>query len=130
LCDIAAVVWGGSGDPRAILKFMARNVLLVEDDSRVRRVLRLALEDEGYVVNEAADGAAAGLKALSRSPDVVLLDLMLPDSDGFAVCRSIRRVSDVPVIIITARVDSHDVVAGLAAMLTPTLHWARQRVHF
>lgn len=90
-------------------------VLLVEDDPRVRRVLRLALEDEGYAVAEAADGAA-GLHALSAEPpDVVLLDLMLPDTDGFAVCRSIRRVSDVPVIMVTARVDSHDVVAGLEA---------------
>lgn len=87
----------------------------MEDDARVRRVLRLALEDEGYAVNEAADGAA-GLSALSSSgADVVLLDLMLPDTDGFTVCRSIRRLSDVPVIMVTARVDSHDVVAGLEA---------------
>jgi len=94
---------------------VSRTVLLVEDDARVRRVLRLALEDEGYTVIEAADGAA-GLTALSaQPPDVVLLDLMLPDTDGFTVCRSIRRVSDVPVIMVTARVDSHDVVAGLEA---------------
>jgi DNA-binding response OmpR family regulator len=93
---------------------VTRSVLLVEDDSRVRRVLRLALEDEGYVVTEASDGAA-GLAAVTAQPDVVLLDLMLPDIDGFSVCRSIRRVSDVPVIMITARVDSHDVVAGLEA---------------
>jgi DNA-binding response OmpR family regulator len=94
---------------------VSRKVLLVEDDSRVRRVLRLALEDEGYAVREAADGTA-GLSALATEPpDVVLLDLMLPDVDGFSVCRSIRRVSDVPVIMVTARVDSHDVVAGLEA---------------
>jgi DNA-binding response OmpR family regulator len=93
---------------------VTRSVLLVEDDSRRRRVLRRALEDEGYVVSEAADGAA-GLAAVGAQPDVVLLDLMLPDIDGFSVCRSIRRVSDVPVIVITARVDSHDVVAGLEA---------------
>ncbi len=94
---------------------MARCVLLVEDDPRIRRVLHLALEDEGYAVVEAATGDD-GLRALESSdPDVVLLDLMLPDTDGFAVCRRIRKESDVPVIMVTARTDSHDVVAGLEA---------------
>lgn len=87
----------------------------MEDDPRVRRVLRLALEDEGYHVSEAADGEQ-GLEDLpAAQPDVVLLDLMLPGQDGFAVCREIRRRSDVPVIMVTARTDSHDVVAGLEA---------------
>lgn len=94
---------------------MGRSVLLVEDDPRVRRVLHLALQDEGYAVVEAATGDD-GLRALAAAaPDVVLLDLMLPDTDGFAVCRRIRRESDVPVIMVTARTDSHDVVAGLEA---------------
>ncbi len=94
---------------------MTRSVLLVEDDPRVRRVLRLALQDEGYAVEEAETGEA-GLAALDRSqPDVVLLDLMLPDTDGFDVCRQLRRSSDIPVIMVTARTDSHDVVAGLEA---------------
>jgi DNA-binding response OmpR family regulator len=94
---------------------VAYSVVLVEDEPRVRRVLRLALEDEGYRVFEAANGMD-GLSALRRDqPDVVLLDLMLPDLDGFAVCREIRRHSDVPVIMVTARTDSHDVVAGLEA---------------
>ena len=94
---------------------MAHSLLLVDDEPRIRRVLRLALEDEGYQVAEAANGFDA-LAALRREPpDVVLLDLMLPDRDGFAVCREIRRASDVPVIMVTARTDSHDVVAGLEA---------------
>jgi DNA-binding response OmpR family regulator len=95
---------------------VARRVLLVEDDPRVRRVLRLALEDEGYLVSEAGNGGA-GMAAMRNGhpPDVVLLDLMLPDVDGFDVCREMRRESDVPVIIVSARVDSHDVVAGLEA---------------
>jgi DNA-binding response OmpR family regulator len=94
---------------------MTRQLLLVEDDSRVRRVLRLALEDEGFHVTEAADGAQC-LAALAEAiPDVVLLDLMLPDLHGFSVCREIRRRSDVPVIMVTARTDSHDIVAGLEA---------------
>ncbi|MGN6130587.1 MAG: response regulator [Nocardioidaceae bacterium] len=92
---------------------MSRSVLLVEDDPRVRRSLRLALEDEGFAVDEAGDGES-GLLALEKgSPDVVLLDVMLPDDDGFSVCRAIRHHSDVPVIMVTARTDSHDVVAGL-----------------
>ncbi|WP_405071733.1 response regulator transcription factor [Kribbella sp. NBC_01510] len=94
---------------------MAHSLLLVDDEPRIRRVLRLALEDEGYQVAEAANGYDA-LAALRReTPDVVLLDLMLPDRDGFTVCREIRRTSDVPVIMVTARTDSHDVVAGLEA---------------
>ncbi|TDW24591.1 response regulator transcription factor [Kribbella kalugense] len=94
---------------------MAHSLLLVDDEPRIRRVLRLALEDEGYQVQEAANGYDA-LAALRREPpDVVLLDLMLPDRDGFTVCREIRRSSDVPVIMVTARTDSHDVVAGLEA---------------
>jgi DNA-binding response OmpR family regulator len=73
----------------------------------------MALEDEGFAVDEAADGDT-GLQALgAASPDVVLLDVMLPDDDGFSVCRAIRHTSDVPVIMVTARTDSHDVVAGL-----------------
>ena len=94
---------------------MAHSLLLVDDEPRIRRVLRLALEDEGYQISEAANGFDA-LAALRREPpDVVLLDLMLPDRDGFTVCREIRRTSDVPVIMVTARTDSHDVVAGLEA---------------
>jgi len=94
---------------------MGRSVLLVEDDARVRRVLKLALDDEGYGVREAAT-AEEGLRLVeTMHPDVILLDLMLPDMDGFTVCRRIRRTSDVPVIMVTARTDSHDVVAGLEA---------------
>ena len=94
---------------------VAHSLLLVDDEPRIRRVLRLALEDEGYEVAEAANGLDA-LTALRRQPpDVVLLDIMLPDRDGFTVCREIRRTSDVPVIMVTARTDSHDVVAGLEA---------------
>jgi DNA-binding response OmpR family regulator len=89
-------------------------VLLIEDDPRIRRVLQLSLREEGYAVLEAATGAE-GLARLTESPAVVLLDLMLPDSDGFDVCRSIRAAGNLPVIMVTARADSHDVVAGLEA---------------
>ncbi len=98
-----------------MMRHVARRVLLIEDDARIRRVLRLALQDEGYDVTEAADGEQ-GLEELARDePDVVLLDIMLPGMDGFSVCRRIRHDSRVPVIMVTARADSHDVVAGLEA---------------
>jgi len=90
-------------------------ILLVDDDERIRASMRLALEDEGYAVEEAASGEAA-LAAFDRRPaDVVLIDLMLPGMDGFECCRSLRRTSDVPIIMVTARTDTYDVVAGLEA---------------
>jgi DNA-binding response OmpR family regulator len=73
------------------------------------------LEDEGYVVDEASSGEEA-MQAFSAQPaDVVLIDVMLPGIDGFEVCRAIRRASDVPIVMVTARTDTHDVVAGLEA---------------
>ncbi len=90
-------------------------VLLVEDDARIRRVLQIALREEGYLVQEAPDGSTALSRLQVEVFDVVLLDLMLPDIDGFEVCRRIRRSSDVPVIVVSAKGDSHDIVAGLEA---------------
>ncbi len=94
---------------------METRILTVEDDERIRTAVRLALEDEGWEVEEADTGEEA-LQAFTRQPsDVVLIDIMLPGIDGFDVCRSIRRVSDVPIVMVTARADTHDVVAGLEA---------------
>lgn len=76
-------------------------VLLIEDDLRVREALRLGLELEGYQVLEAASGAE-GLRKLAEGPDVVVLDVLLPGGDGFGVLREIRRVSAVPVLMLTA----------------------------
>jgi DNA-binding response OmpR family regulator len=90
-------------------------ILTVEDDERIRTAVKLALEDEGWKVDEAENGEDA-LELFARQPaDVVLIDIMLPDIDGFEVCRAIRRSSDVPIIMVTARDDTHDVVAGLEA---------------
>ena len=94
---------------------MGARVLIVEDDERIRLSLQLVLEDEGHAV-ELAESAEAGLEAIARRPvDVVLVDLMLPGMDGFELCRRLRARSDVPILILTARSDSHDVVAGLEA---------------
>ena len=91
------------------------HLLLIEDDDDVRLVLRLALEDEGYQVVEARDGKA-GLAAFERDePDLVLLDLRLPDIQGFEVCRTIRSSSIVPIIIVTGNTDTYDLVVGLEA---------------
>ena len=94
---------------------MGTRILAVEDDERIRTAVKLALEDEGWEVHEAEDGEDA-LKVFSAHPcDVVLIDIMLPGIDGFEVCRAIRRESDVPIVMVTARADTHDVVAGLEA---------------
>ena len=90
-------------------------LLFIEDDDQIRLALRLALEDEGYRVREAADGASGLLAFGEREADLVLLDLRLPDMSGFDVCRSLRATSIVPIIIITAQTDTHDMVAGLEA---------------
>jgi two-component system, OmpR family, response regulator MtrA len=90
-------------------------LLFIEDDDQIRLALRLALEDEGYTVEEAADGRE-GLAAFARAePDLVLVDLRLPDIPGFDVCRSIRARSIAPIIIVTAQTDTIDLVAGLEA---------------
>jgi DNA-binding response OmpR family regulator len=94
---------------------MGTRILAVEDDERIRAAVKLALEDEGWTVVEASTGEDA-LEAFQQDPaDVVLIDIMLPGIDGFEVCRSIRRTSDVPIVMVTARADTHDVVAGLEA---------------
>jgi DNA-binding response OmpR family regulator len=90
-------------------------ILTVEDDERIRTAVKLALEDEGWQVLESDNGEDA-LAIFRREPaDVVLIDIMLPGIDGFEVCRSLRRTSDVPIVMVTARDDTHDVVAGLEA---------------
>ena len=91
------------------------SLLFIEDDDAIRVALKLALEDEGYEVREAPDGTS-GLAAFAESePDLVLLDLRLPDISGFEVCRSMRANSIVPIIIVTAQTDTYDLVAGLEA---------------
>lgn len=90
-------------------------ILTVEDDERIRTAVKMALEDEGWHVDEAENGEHALELFLANPTDVVLIDIMLPGIDGFEVCRSIRRASDVPIVMVTARADTHDVVAGLEA---------------
>jgi DNA-binding response OmpR family regulator len=94
---------------------MSGHILVVEDDERIRSSMRLALEGEGYDVKDVASGEEA-LDLFADAPtDIALIDLMLPGMDGFECCRALRRQSAVPIIIVTARADTHDVVAGLEA---------------
>lgn len=94
---------------------MPTRLLIVEDDDRIRAAMRLGLEDEGYEIVE-ADRAETALKELRLSPpDVMIVDLMLGAVDGFTCIREVRKFSDVPIIVVSARVDTHDIVAGLEA---------------
>ncbi|MGH3767335.1 MAG: response regulator [Pseudonocardiaceae bacterium] len=94
---------------------METRILLVEDDERIRQALGLALADEGCQVVEAGSGEEALERLDSATVDLVLLDLMLPGMDGLAVCRSLRSRGDLPIIIVTARSDTTDVISGLEA---------------
>ncbi|MEU3648051.1 response regulator transcription factor [Lentzea sp. NPDC034063] len=91
------------------------SILLIEDDPLVRRGMELALNRLGHGVRTASTGEEGLREFRSSTPDLVVLDLMLPGIDGFEVCRQIRAGGDVPVIMLTARGDDFDVVGGLAA---------------
>ena len=92
-----------------------QKLLFIEDDHDIRAALSLALEDEGYNVIEASDGTSGLATFSAETVDLVLLDLRLPDMSGFDVCRELRRKSLVPIIMVTAQTDTHDLVAGLEA---------------
>ena len=88
--------------------------MTVEDDERIRTAVKMALEDEGWLVEEADSGEDA-LDLFNRNPsDVVLIDIMLPGVDGFEVCRSIRRASDVPIVMVTCSIS----IAGKRARVS------------
>jgi two-component system, OmpR family, response regulator MtrA len=90
-------------------------ILLVEDDPSIREVTAIGLDAAGFAVTTASDGVE-GLERFRADPfDLVLLDVMLPRLDGYEVCRQIRRSSTVPVVMLTARADTMDVVVGLEA---------------
>jgi DNA-binding response OmpR family regulator len=94
---------------------MSLRVLVVEDDDRIRAALRMGLEDEGWTVCEAEDGGPALEAMATERPDAMIVDLMLGAMDGFTCIHQVRRISDVPIIVVSARVDTHDIVAGLEA---------------
>ena len=91
---------------------MKRSVLIVEDEDLMREVLRDYFSDADYEVSEARDGIKAIEMAEEFEYDIILLDIMLPELDGFSVCRRIRKTKDTPIIIITARSDEDDKLIG------------------
>jgi DNA-binding response OmpR family regulator len=90
-----------------------QRILVVDDEDMIRRAVRITCETEGYTVAEANSGDSALVQLAAFSPDIVLLDLVLPDKTGFEVCREIRRTSRVPILILSAKSDEIDVVVGL-----------------
>ena len=92
---------------------MASRILVVDDEAQIVRVLRGYLERAGYGVQSAYDGVEALRSARQEPPDLIILDLMLPGMDSADVCRALRKESDVPIIMLTARVDEMDRVVGL-----------------
>lgn len=92
---------------------MPKKILIVEDEANIRELLRLYLEREGYTVLETENGVEGIKKWKSDKPDMLLLDVMMPVMDGWAVCREIRAESDVPIIMLTAKGETADRVSGL-----------------
>ena len=88
-------------------------ILIIEDERKIARFLELELLHEGYEVETAADGRSGLEKALTWNPDLLILDLMLPELSGIEVCRRLRHESDVPIIMLTAKDDVSDKVMGL-----------------
>lgn len=97
---------------------MTTRILIIEDDQAIREMIRFALERESFVVDEAADAAAAMHKVADARPDLMLVDWMLPNVSGVRLIRSLRRSElnrDIPMIMLTARGDEADMVTGLEA---------------
>jgi DNA-binding response OmpR family regulator len=94
---------------------VALRLLVVEDDDHIRTALRWALEEEGYDVAEAVSGEDAIAAVAVAAPDLMVVDLMLGSTDGFDVIREVRRDHDLPIIVVSARADTHDIVAALEA---------------
>ena len=92
---------------------MSQKVLVVEDDNNIAELLRLYLQKDGFEVSHAADGGKAVEMAREIQPDLVLLDIMLPVMDGWQVCRELRKKSDVPIIMLTAKGEDMDKILGL-----------------
>ena len=95
------------------MKMSLEKILIVDDDTNICELLRLYIEKEGFNVVIANDGATAVKMFREQQPDLMLLDIMLPKLDGWQVCREIRKISDKPIIMLTAKGETFDKVLGL-----------------
>ncbi len=92
---------------------MNETILIVDDEQRIIDLAKMYLEQEGYIVKSATDGAVAFKQIMENPPSLIVLDLMLPGMDGLEICRRVRAESDVPIIMVTARDDDIDKIVGL-----------------
>ena len=107
-CGIVGMTQGGGPS-----RNMANTILVVDDEKNIVQLARLYLGNEGFRVEEAFDGKQALEKARTVNPDLIVLDIMMPEMDGLTVCKELRKTSNVPVIILTARNDDVDKIVGL-----------------
>lgn len=90
-----------------------QKVLIADDESSIREILKIYCDKEGFEVIEAADGAEAILKVQAEKPDIIILDIMMPVMDGLEVCKQVRKMCDIPIIMLTAKDDDDDRILGL-----------------
>lgn len=90
-----------------------KKVFVVEDEKKIARFLQMELEHEGFAVSTEANGRRAYERIMQEDYDIVILDWMLPEMDGLAICQRVRELSDIPIIMLTAKDDINDKVAGL-----------------
>ena len=99
--------------PDSLEQKIPRLILVVDDEARMRRFIRMNMELEGYQIIEAANGVEALEQARQHTPDLVIMDVMMPEMDGFETLRLLREISTVPVILLTVKSDEEDIIHGL-----------------
>ena len=87
-------------------------ILVVDDEERIRQIVRKYAEFEGHEVTEAADGMQAVLLCRSNTYDIIIMDIMMPELDGFSACREIRKITQTPIIMLSARGEEYDRING------------------
>ncbi len=88
------------------------HILIVDDEEKIRSLIRKYAEFEGYLVSEAIDGMAAVLKTRQQDFDLIIMDIMMPELDGFSACREIKKIKDIPIIFLSARSEEYDKIHG------------------